>query len=417
MKTIGYHIAKSGADLYKCQPRMGTAQPLWRSSRAAACILLLISISLSACEKDLVGTDSSFFIKYYGGPEWDAGVAVQQTSDGGYLLLGTKATTAANLTEIVVLKVDTAGNTVSELSLGDGQAAALEPRADGSFVLVGTVADATGGTDMLVAGVGADASLQWRTTLGQSGIDEQGISAIERADGGLVIVGKTRDASGFWDAQVILASATGSAQIVYQYGFPNKNESGKSAYEVKPNIFLICGEGDGNATGKDLFALSIISPQQSIDQVWRWQITGDQACVGLAPLGTGDYLVLGLESTGSASRLVNALWDPVSLDSLRPIQAFSFGAYGDFFATSLHLRPSGGSVLVAGYTQGLDFAVLELDSTGAVLGQQSYPGRDDERAYGVVGTIDGGFGLFGTLIRSGTGMMMMVRDRATLKRQ
>jgi hypothetical protein len=339
---------------------------------------------------------------------------VQQTSDGGYLLLGTKATTAANLTEIVVLKVDTAGNTVSERSLGSGQATALAARADGSFVVVGTIADASGGTDILVAGVGADASLQWRATLGQPGIDEEGISAIERADGGLAIVGKSRDASGFWDAQVILASATGSAQIVYQYGFPNKNESGKSAYEVKPNIFLICGESDGNATDKDLFALSIISPQQSIDQVWRWQITGDQACVGLAPLGTGDYLIMGLESTGSTSRLVNALWDPVSLDSLRPNQAFSYGAYGDFFATSLQRRPSGGSVLVSGYNQRQDFAVMELDSTGLVLGQQSYPGHDDERAYGVVGTTDDGFGLFGTLIRSGTGMMMLVRATETI---
>ncbi|MFN8397303.1 MAG: hypothetical protein U0176_21950 [Bacteroidia bacterium] len=141
------------------------------------------------------------------------------------------------------------------------------------------------------------------------------------------------DGFGQRDAKVVLTSAVGVPEIEYSYGFPDKDEIGVAMVEVKTSVFLICGDGDGNTTGRDLFALSIIAPQQSIDQVWRWQLGGSQEAVGLSTFGSGNYLVLGNEPYAGSSRLVQAVWDPVSLDSLRPNQAYSFGIADGFVAS------------------------------------------------------------------------------------
>jgi hypothetical protein len=393
---------------------MRQLRSIYRNTMLASSGLVIgLLLMLGGCKKESFGTDSAFFIKYFGGPEQDAGADVLQKADGGYLLLGSRATGNGTTTEIWLVTADTAGNLLTQRSLGEGLASQLFALANGNFVVVGAVPDGSGNHDMLVQGVDATGQLLWTSILGGSGSDEVGLSGLERQDGGLVIVGKISDGSGTTDARVILASPTGSPQITYDYGFPGSNEVGIAALEVQPNIFLVSGDADGNpTTGRDIFALSIISPQQSIDQVWRWRIVGEQRCIGLTPLADGDYLLLGNESAGTSGRLVNAYWDPISLDSLRPDQAFAFGNYADFVPTALR-KSKAGRNYVGGYTHGADFAVTTLDSNGTWLGQQNYAGATDERAYGIAGTSDGGYALVGTQLKAGTGMMMLLKDRRT----
>lgn len=381
-------------------------------SRVLPALLCGLLAVCTGCKKDELARDTDFFIKYYGGPELDGGKDILQTSDGGYLLLGTRATGSTTETEIALIRVDTAGNVISERTLGTGKAGQLFSLANGGIVAVGSVIDGSGNYDMLVTGLDAEGQTQWVRQIGAIGRNEEGYAGIERQDGGLVIVGLVEDASGFLDAKVILANAVGTVEIEYEYGFPDQDERAVGVVEVDSSVFLVCGDGDGNTTGKDLFALSIISPQQSIDQVWRWQIPSDQSCVGLSQLSSGNYLVLGYEVTGSNHQLVQAEWDPISLDSLRPDQDYTYGTVSDLVPTRLCVA-TGLGIYVAGYTAGNDFAVALLDSSGILQGQATYPGADVEQAYGVTATADNGLALFGTLIRSGTAMMMLVKDNAT----
>ncbi len=103
--------------------------------------------------------------KYYGGTGWDMGHSVQQTSDGGYVLAGRKEDLGLNTNDMYCIKTDNVGIVQWEYTYPKGfisDANSVEQTFDGGYILLGSTTDTIGGifdSDMYLVKIGSNGVL------------------------------------------------------------------------------------------------------------------------------------------------------------------------------------------------------------------------------------------------------------------
>lgn len=150
--------------------------------------------------------------KTLGGSESDLAYAVQQTTDGGYVVAGTTLSNDGDVTwsngdpgDVWVVKLDAAGNISWQKALGGtdlDRAYAVQQTTDGGFVVVGEArsndGDVTGNhgdSDIWAVKLDAMGNITWQKSLGGSGLDI-GNAVQQTSDGGYVMAGRTESNDG-----------------------------------------------------------------------------------------------------------------------------------------------------------------------------------------------------------------------------
>jgi len=80
------------------------------------------------------------FERTYGGWDKDEGYCVQQTSDGGYILVGFTQSFGAGRKDVYIVKTDSLGNTLWTRVYGGelwGEGRHVEQTEDGGYIIVG----------------------------------------------------------------------------------------------------------------------------------------------------------------------------------------------------------------------------------------------------------------------------------------
>ncbi len=187
----------------------------------------------------LTSTGSVSWQKNYGGTAVDEAYAVQQTSDGGYIIAGDSRSNNFDLTvnngssDFWVIRIDGSGVIQWQKALGGSGteiAYSVQQTADGGFVVSGQsnsnnadVSGNNGGVDMWVVKLSSTGAIQWQKCYGGTGTD---ISyAIRQTVNGYIIGGKTDSNNGnvsgnngAENAWVVNISATGSINWQKCYG-------------------------------------------------------------------------------------------------------------------------------------------------------------------------------------------------------
>src|SRR5687768_10306502 len=101
-------------------------------------IFFLIAVCLTACHQDMhiSPSQSSTFIKLYGGFNSEHAYAAEQTADGGYICLGSTDSFGNGGLDIYVIKTDKGGNKEWEKTIGgtlNDEGKSLQLLTDGSF--------------------------------------------------------------------------------------------------------------------------------------------------------------------------------------------------------------------------------------------------------------------------------------------
>jgi hypothetical protein len=163
---------------------------------------------------DSIGNQT--WLKTFGTTGDDYGFAMLQATDGRYVVAGYASPYCDLPGDACLLKVDTAGNLVWLRKCGgDGVDCgyALQQTTDGGYIVAGYSDSREGGAnmdDVFVAKTDSNGVQLWYRAYGGRDYD-YGYSVQQTADGGYIIAGETESfGAGFWDVYLIKTDAEGN---------------------------------------------------------------------------------------------------------------------------------------------------------------------------------------------------------------
>jgi len=135
----------------------------------------------------------TLWTRTYGGKDVDGGHSVAQTVDGGYIIAGFTESYGAGSDDIYLIKTDDHGDTLWTRTYGGkggDRGESVAQTSDGGYVIVGTTESfGAGKSDIYLIKTNAEGDILWTHTYGGSG-GEQGEHVAQTNDG-YIIIGST----------------------------------------------------------------------------------------------------------------------------------------------------------------------------------------------------------------------------------
>ena len=204
--------------------------------------------SYGAGEKDvyLIKTDATGNEQWYrtfGGNSWDYGESVKQTTDGGYIIAGyTQSFPFGG--DGYLIKTDAVGDTMwTRIHRGEGydHFYSVHQTTDGGYIIAGETSSFGAGLhDVYLMKTYANGNEQWHRTFGGSD-DDRGYSIQQTTDGGYIIAGNTESyGAGSYDVYLIKTNASGIEQWHRTFG-GSDNDRGYSVQQITDGGYIIAG--------------------------------------------------------------------------------------------------------------------------------------------------------------------------------
>ena len=335
--------------------------------------------------------------------------SIQQTADGGYIVSGNTNYFGAGSTEMWVSKLDSNGNFVWQKTYGgisaDSLGYSIQQTADGGYIVSGnTTSFGVGGWGIWILKLNSSGNVIWQKTY--DGINDDGDWSIQQtADGGYIVAGFTNSfGAGNGDMWVLKLDSLGAIAWQKTYG-GNASDWAWSIQQTADGGYVVAGETW--SYGADPYNIWVLKLDSSGNIVWQKIYGGidyDEArsirqtmdggyivASNTKSFGAGDWdiWVLKLDSSG------NIVWQKM------------YGGSSDDWVWSIQHTADGGYI-AAGYTKSFgagneDMWVLKLDSLGAIAWQKTYGGSNDDWAYSIQQTADGGYIVAGSTYSFGVG--------------
>jgi len=243
---------------------------------------------------DAQGNDE--WSKTYGSQGCDHGYSGHQTSDGGYIIAGCKHLSEAGHEHIYLLKTDPEGDTIWTRTLGGDVCAhgyAVEQTTDGGYIVAGSY-DVT--PDVYLVRTDCEGDAIWARTYGGAHSD-CGYSVRQSSDGGYVVVGSTDSfGAGTEDVYLIRTDPDGNTLWTRTYGGAG-SDYGYSVEETSDGGYIIAGSYD--SSGAVDYDVYLIKTDARGDTLWTRTYGGPGLDDGYAVQQTSDggYIIAGC--TGS----------------------------------------------------------------------------------------------------------------------
>lgn len=244
----------------------------------------------------LVKTDASgneIWSRYYGGPYVEWGKDVQQTNDGGYIVVG-YTSVELNVFDVWLLKTDANGDSMWANMFGGSNndyGYSVEQTSDGGYILCGeNQGSGQAHYNAYLVKTYANGSLNWDEEYGGNQTDESGYRVTQTSDGGFILVGKT-NASGDKDIYVVKTDFTGGVEWENTYG-GSSDDVAWSVIENSDGDFIIAGETFSFGGGMRSYVLKV-SPTGSLIWQRNYGITSSQRAKEIAQTIDGGYAIFG----------------------------------------------------------------------------------------------------------------------------
>jgi hypothetical protein len=199
------------------------------------------------------GNGNPVWDSIFGGPDTDAGYAVRQIPDGGYIVTGYVTSFGAGSYDIWLIKTDADGEEIWNRTLG-GEGAeygmCVSPAADGGFIVTGsTTSFGAGGTDLWLIKTDADGNEEWNRTFGGTD-DDWGGSVWPTEDGGYIVTGDTHSfGPGGFDIWLIKTDSGGHEVWRRIFGEAGSDDTGYGVRQTCDGGYAVTGTQTNLDTG------------------------------------------------------------------------------------------------------------------------------------------------------------------------
>ena len=353
---------------------------------------IFLSMVLVLFGSNLVIAQELEWDKTFGGTGSDVGRSVQQTSDGGFIIVGSTDSLGAGEDDVWLIKTHPDGSLEWSETFGgvnDDDGYSVQQTADGGYVIAGEtyLGRDLGRDDVWLIKTDANGITEWDHTFG--GPENDGTGCVrETSDGGYIIAG-TYDYGtdgGRDDVWLIKTDANGIKQWDNTFGGP-ENDRGRDVIQTIDGGYMIAGYSRSYGAGSyDVWVI-----KTDAEGVEQWSNTfggtGIEYGHSVQQAGDGGYILVG--DTWSYAVSASDVW-LVKTDANGNEQwSKTFGDSGYDVGRSV-LQASDGGYIIAG-DKDLDAWVIKTDSSGNEQWNASFNklGWDEGRC--VQQTTDGGY--------------------------
>lgn len=238
--------------------------------------------------------------KLFGGPDDDRAHSVRVTSDGGYVLAGKTGNYETSGEDVWLIKTDEDGVEVWNRTCGgaDNEKAYLvQETTDGGYIMAGyTESYGNGQTDAWLVKADEDGYLVWDKTFG--GPDFENAYFVQQtADGGYILAGYTRSyGAGEGDVWLIKTDENGDESWNKMYG-GNQHDVAYAVQETVEGNFILAGLT--NSRGAGGFDVWLIKTDGDGNETWNGTYGGssDEYSFSVQQTADGGYVAAGYTSS------------------------------------------------------------------------------------------------------------------------
>lgn len=330
----------------------------------------------------------------------DNGYFVQQTTDGGYIVVG--STYSGGIPDVYLIKTDANGIKqwdTTPFSVGIGYC--VQQTTDGGYIITGST---FGISDALLVKTDANGIEQWNTTFG-AGKSDFGYSVQQTTDGGYIVAGAYTymGPPGTWDAWLIKTDSNGIMQWDKKFGGAYSDYA-YSVQQTTDGGYILAGSTDPTNSNVEVY---LIKTDSSGIATWTKTFGGANTDIGQSVKQTtdGGYIVTGwTDSIGAGLTDVYL----IKTDSSGiATWTKTFGGANDDYSRSVR-QTSDGGYIVAGSTLSFgagfsDVYLIKTDATGNEQWNETFGGVQNDYGYCAQETTDGGYIIAGDTSSYGAG--------------
>jgi hypothetical protein len=348
----------------------------------------------------------------FGGSSYDYGFSVQQTTDGGFIIVGVTSSFGVGSADVYLIKTDASGNQLWQKTFGGSNSDwghSVQQTSDGGFIIAGhTSSFGAGFSDVYLIKTDASGDQQWQKTFGGDGY-EAGNYVQQTSDGGYIIAGSINEFSSS-DSSVYLIKADGYGSKMLE-----KVLLGKGARSIQQTLDggYIISEGLATSAigGRD--SIHIIKTDGNGAMEWWKTFRGSGIDFGsgasVKQTIDGGYIIGGI-AAGFGATVTGSFFDIYLIKTDISGNISYQRSYGGNLAehcNSLQQTTDGGYV-IAGDTYSFgagssDVYLVKTDGNGNQLWQKTFGGSNPDYGYSVQQTSDGGYIIAGFTHSFGAG--------------
>jgi hypothetical protein len=338
----------------------------------------------------------------------DNGYDVRQTSDGGYIIVGSTVSFGAGITDVYLVKTNALGGEVWHGTWGDTMedgGSSVRQTVDSGYIVAGyTGSYGAGGHDVYLVKTDAQGGTVWTRTYGGTSGDAGNAVALTN-DGGYIITGYTWSyGAGNADVYLVKTDAAGDTVWTRAYGGTSGDE-GYSVQQTYDGGYIVAGTT--NSFGAGIADVYLIKTNASGDTVWTRTYGGTSNDEGYSVLQTSDsgYVIAGYTSSFGAGNQDVYLIKTNAAGGV--VWAKTYGGSLRDWGNSV-VQVAGGGYMITGVTRSFgagaqDVWLVKTDSLGNAVWMRTFGGTGNDVGNSIQATNDGGWIIAGSTNSFGAG--------------